>query len=192
MFYLPILVNSVSQIKSLLLSNQKYGQGCYVGDAGLIALGQNCKLLEDLNLRFCEGLTDAGLIGFVQGCGSSLKSLGIAACVWISDISLQSVASHCKYLETLSLDSELIRNDGVISVAKCCHFLKSLKLQCVNISDEALLAVGSFCCSLEQLALFSFQRFTDRQYTLASYSIYSLPQVLALDILVCLLLIFNL
>ncbi|THU62775.1 hypothetical protein C4D60_Mb01t08690 [Musa balbisiana] len=118
--------------------------GCYVGDKGLIALGQNCKQLEDLNLRFCEGLTDTGLVGFAQSHGSSLKSLGIAACAWISDVSLQAVASHCKFLENLSLDSELMRNTGVISVAQGCRSLKALKLQCVNISDESLQAVGWF------------------------------------------------
>ncbi|URD76168.1 LRR [Musa troglodytarum] len=137
-------------------------QGCYVGDKGLIALGQNCKQLEDLNLRFCEGLTDTGVVGFAQSSGSSLKSLGIAACAWISDVSLQAVASHCKFLENLSLDSELMRNTGVVSVAQGCRSLKALKLQCVNISDESLQAVGSYCSSLEQLALYSFQRFTDR------------------------------
>ncbi|URD76169.1 LRR [Musa troglodytarum] len=141
-------------------------QGCYVGDKGLIALGQNCKQLEDLNLRFCEGLTDTGVVGFAQSSGSSLKSLGIAACAWISDVSLQAVASHCKFLENLSLDSELMRNTGVVSVAQGCRSLKALKLQCVNISDESLQAVGSYCSSLEQLALYSFQRFTDSDQSL--------------------------
>ncbi|RYR71147.1 hypothetical protein Ahy_A02g005448 isoform C [Arachis hypogaea] len=31
-------------------------QGCFFGDQGLAAIGQCCKQLEDLNLRFCEGL----------------------------------------------------------------------------------------------------------------------------------------
>ncbi|KAM0046441.1 putative leucine-rich repeat domain superfamily [Helianthus debilis subsp. tardiflorus] len=80
-------------------------QGCYVGDQGLGAIGESCKQLEALNLRFCEGLTDAGLVDLAIGCGKTLKSLGVAACAKISDVSLEAVGSHCRILETLSLDS---------------------------------------------------------------------------------------
>ncbi|CAL5183836.1 unnamed protein product [Lathyrus oleraceus] len=137
-------------------------QGCYVGDQGLAAVGQCCKQLEDLNLRFCEGLTDKGLVELAIGVGKSLKSLGVAACAKITDISMEAVASHCGSLETLSLDSEFIHNQGVLAVAKGCPYLKSLKLQCINLTDDALKAVGVSCLSLELLALYSFQRFTDK------------------------------
>ncbi|XP_062086288.1 F-box/LRR-repeat protein 4-like [Humulus lupulus] len=83
-------------------------QGCYVGDHGLAAVGQSCKQLGDLNLRFCEALTDAGLVELALGCGNSLKALGIAPCAKITDVSLEAVGVHCKSLETLSLDSEFI------------------------------------------------------------------------------------
>lgn len=137
-------------------------QGCYVGDQGLAAVGECCKQLEDLNLRFCEALTDSGLVELAMGCGKSLKALGIAACAKITDISLQSVGLHCKSLKRLSLDSEFIHNKGVLAVARGCPLLKVLKLQCINVTDEALQVVGTSCLSLELLALFSFQRFTDK------------------------------
>lgn len=141
-------------------------QGCYVGDKGLAAVGECCKQLEDLNLRFCEGLTDTGLIELALGCGKTLKSLGVAACVKITHESLEAVGSHCKSLETLSLDSEFIHNKGVTAVAQGCPELKVLKLQCINVTDEALIAVGTSCSSLELLALYSFQQFTDRLVSL--------------------------
>ncbi|KAL8158099.1 hypothetical protein AgCh_002707 [Apium graveolens] len=137
-------------------------QGCYVGDQGLGAVGGCCKKLEDLNLRFCEGLTDTGLVELAIGCKSTLKSIGVAACAKITDISLEAVGSHCKCLESMSLDSEFINNKGVLAVAKGCLQLKVLKLQCINVTDEALQAVGLFCLSLELLSLYSFQRFTDK------------------------------
>ncbi|KAK4477981.1 hypothetical protein RD792_017246 [Penstemon davidsonii] len=136
--------------------------GCYIGDEGLAAVGEYCNRLEDLNLRFCEGLTDIGLVQLALGCGRTLKSLGLAACVKVTDVSLEAVGSHCRSLETLSLDSDVINNKGMLAVAKGCRLLKVLKLQCVNITDEALEAVGLFCLSLELLALYSFQKFTDR------------------------------
>ncbi|KAG7026269.1 F-box/LRR-repeat protein 4, partial [Cucurbita argyrosperma subsp. argyrosperma] len=137
-------------------------QGCYVGDQGVAAVGEFCKQLEDVNLRFCEGLTDTGLVELARGCGKSLKTFGITACAKITDVSLEAVGMHCKYLESLSLDSEIIHNKGVLSVAQGCPLLKVLKLQCTNVTDEALVAVGSLCPSLELLALYSFQEFTDK------------------------------
>ncbi|KAE9591420.1 hypothetical protein Lal_00039153 [Lupinus albus] len=136
-------------------------QGCYVGDQGLAAVGQCCKQLEDLNLRFCEGLTDTGLIELASGVGKSLKSLGVAACAKITDSSMEAVGSHCRSLENLSLDSEFIHNRGVLAVAGGCPHLKVIKLQCINVNDDALKAVGANCLSLVSLALYSFQRFTD-------------------------------
>lgn len=137
-------------------------QGCYVGDHGLAAVGQFCKNLEDLNLRFCEGVTDKGLIELAIGVGKSLKSIGIATCAKITDISLEIIGSHCPNLESLSLDSESIRDQGVVAVAQGCPSLKSLRLQCVNVTDKTLQAVGTYCSSLALLALNSFQKFTDR------------------------------
>ncbi|KHN33088.1 F-box/LRR-repeat protein 4 [Glycine soja] len=136
--------------------------GCYVGDQGLAAVGQCCKQLEDLNLRFCEGLNDIGLVELALGVGNALKSLGVAACAKITDVSMEVVGSHCRSLETLSLDSEFIHNKGVLSVIKGCPHLKVLKLQCINLTDDVLKVVGARCLSLELLALYSFQRFTDK------------------------------
>ena len=115
-----------------------------------------------MNLRFCEGLTDKGLVELALGARKSLKSLGVAACAKITDVSMAAVGSYCLSLETLSLDSEYIHNEGVVAVAKGCSHLKVLKLQCINVTDDALNAVGTSCLSLELLALYSFQRFTDK------------------------------
>lgn len=120
-----------------------------------------------MSLRFCEGLTDAGMVELVFGCGKSLKSLAVAACAKIGDLSMEAVGSQCRFLETLSLDSEFIQDKGMLAVARGCKFLKVLKLQCVNVTDEVLKAVGASCSSLEQLTLNSFQKFTD---VLVTYS----------------------
>lgn len=137
-------------------------QGCYVGDQGLKAVGRFCKQLEELNLRFCEGVSDDGIVGIAEGCGKSLKSLGIAACARVTDTALQAVGLHCMMLKKFTLDSECIQTDGVLAIAQGCSQLQMLRLQCVNVCDEALQVVGRNCTLLETLALFSFQKFTDR------------------------------
>ena len=86
----------------------------------------------------------------------------MAACAKITDVALEAVGMHCKYLESISLDSEVIHDKGVLSLAQGCTLLKVLKLQCTNVTDEALVAVGSLCPFLELLALYSFQEFTDK------------------------------
>ncbi|XVE65718.1 hypothetical protein DITRI_Ditri08aG0022000 [Diplodiscus trichospermus] len=149
------LAQRCSYLKSLDL------QGSYVGDQGLAVVGKCCKLLADVNLRFCESLTDAGLVDLATGCGTSLKSLAMAACAKITDKSLEAVGSLCKSLESLTLDSEFIRNKGILAIAQGCPLLKVLKLQCMNVTDDALMAVGISCLSLEMLALYSFQQLTD-------------------------------
>lgn len=101
------------------------------------------------------------MVLLARGVGKSLKSLGIAACPKISDVSLEAVGLHCKSLESLSLDSELVFDKGVLAVAKGCSDLKVLKLLCINVTDEALTAVGACCLSLELLALYTFRKFTD-------------------------------
>lgn len=162
---LYVRVIHCSKLYSFIL----FFQGCYVGDPGIAAVGQCCKQLEDLNLRFCEGLSDTGVVQLALGCGKSLKSLGVAACAKITDISLEAVGLHCTSLETLSLDSEFISNKGLLAVAKGCPLLKVLKLQCINVTDEALAGVGTCCLSLEMLAVCSLQKFTDRLVTLQSF-----------------------
>lgn len=141
-------------------------KGCSVGDHAVAAVGKCCKQLEDLTLRSCKELTDTGLADLTLGCGKSLKSLSVALCVKVTDLSLEAVGSHCKSLETLSLDSDSIHNKGVLAVAQGCPLLKVLKLHCVNVTDEALIAVGTHCLSLELLELNTFRRFTDKSVTL--------------------------
>ncbi|KAL7186013.1 hypothetical protein ACSBR2_027881 [Camellia fascicularis] len=87
-------------------------QDCYVGDQGAAAVGKCCRQLEDLNLRFCKGLTDTRLIVLAISCGKTLKSVGVAACAKLTNISLETIGSHCRSLEKLSLDSEFINNKG--------------------------------------------------------------------------------
>ncbi|MCE2055970.1 hypothetical protein HAX54_043829 [Datura stramonium] len=137
-------------------------QGYYVGDQGLAAVGEFSKHLEDLNLRFCEGLTDAGLIKLVNGSAKTLKSISLAACAKVTNTSLEAAGSHYRSLESLSLDSEFIHDKGVLAVAQGCPQLKVLKLQCINVTDGALQGVDTCCLSLELLALYSFQIFTDK------------------------------
>ncbi|KAL2506442.1 Uncharacterized protein Adt_22063 [Abeliophyllum distichum] len=64
--------------------------GCYDGDNGLAAVGKSCTQFDDLNLQFCKGLTNTGLVQLALGCGRTLKSLEVAASAEITDVSLEA------------------------------------------------------------------------------------------------------
>ncbi|KAI9112832.1 hypothetical protein K1719_016149 [Acacia pycnantha] len=133
--------------------NRDVDDDCYVGDQGLAAVGRCCKHLEDLNLRFGEGLVELAM-----SMKNSLKSLGVVACAKITNISMEALGTHCRSLETLPLDFEYINNKGVLVVAEGRPHLKVLKLRCINFTGDALKAFGTRCFSLELLSLYSFRR----------------------------------
>lgn len=137
-------------------------EGCRVEDEALAAIGKYCSRLEEINLRDCSGLTDTGFVQLAIGCGRTLKSLDVASFESLTDVALEAVGFHCPSLETLSLFSRFINNEGLLSVAIGCRLLKSLKLHCENMTDEALQAVGSFCLLLEFLSLYRCYKLTDR------------------------------
>ncbi|KAL2530502.1 F-box/LRR-repeat protein 4 [Forsythia ovata] len=135
-------------------------QGCYVGDNGLAAVGKYFTRFEDLNMRFCEGLTDVGLDRLALGCGRTLKSLEVAASAKITDVSLEAVGSYCRSLETVSLESEFICNKGLLVVAQGCPLLISLELLCSKMTDEALQAITTFYPVLQFLSFCGSNYFT--------------------------------
>ncbi|XP_022858089.1 F-box/LRR-repeat protein 4-like [Olea europaea var. sylvestris] len=151
---------SIAEKCKLLVSLQL--EECHLDDEALAAIGKYCSRLEDINLRDCVGLTDAGLFQLAVGCGRTLKSLGVASCESLTDISLEAVGIHCPSLQSLSLVSSSIDNKGLLSVAVGCCLLKSLKVQFENMMGEALQAVGSFSLLLEFLSLCHCAKLTDR------------------------------
>ncbi|KAE8696653.1 F-box/LRR-repeat protein 4 [Hibiscus syriacus] len=85
-----------------------------------------------------------------------------------TDKSLEAMGFHCKSLETLSLDSTFISNEGVLAIAQGCPLLKVLKIQCINVTDRALMVVegssfyGKGCKKLNNLTLSDCNFLDDR------------------------------
>ncbi|XP_062119044.1 importin subunit alpha-4-like [Humulus lupulus] len=117
-------------------------QGCYVGDHGLAAVGQSCKQLGDLNLRFCEALTNAGLVELALGCGNSLKAPGIAACAKITDVSLEAVGNAAfleKRLESIpAMVQGVWSDDSALQLEATTQFRKLLSIERSPPIDEVI------------------------------------------------------
>ncbi|CAI9777015.1 unnamed protein product [Fraxinus pennsylvanica] len=153
------LISIVEKCKLLKSLDLQY---CCVGDNSLAAIAKYCTRLEDLNLVCCKSLTDTGFVQLAHGCGRTLKSLRLEFGESLTNVSLEAVGFHCISLQILSIKSELINDEGLLSILKGCSLLKSVKLHCQNITDEALQAVGRFSLSLELLALHDCNKLTDK------------------------------
>ncbi|XP_043688487.1 F-box protein SKP2A-like [Telopea speciosissima] len=94
--------------------------GCIraASDRALQAIACNCNQLQSLNLGWCEGVTDVGVICLALGC-PDLRALDMCGCVLITDESVIALAD------------------------KCCH-LRSLGLYyCQNITDRAMYSLAN-------------------------------------------------
>lgn len=79
--------------------------------------------LEDLNLRFFEGLTGMGLVQLALGCEITWTC---CLCKYYWRV-IRSCVSSLQISWNLSLHSEFIHNRGFLVVAKGCPLLKSPK-----------------------------------------------------------------
>ncbi|KAG9457174.1 hypothetical protein H6P81_001682 [Aristolochia fimbriata] len=111
---LSYLTSACRNLKNLNLC------GCWkaASDNALKAIAENCSQLQFLNLGWCEGVTDVGVMSLALGC-PELRALDLCGCVLITD-------------------------ESVIALANRCHHLRSLGLYyCQNITDRAMYSLAA-------------------------------------------------
>lgn len=121
---------------------------CLVGDVGLRWIIQHCLKLEDVDLSYCNSITDQTLIEF--GTHSKyLTSISLAGLGHVTDIGLAALAKGCPGLKKLNLTAcNKITNSGIQSFTHLKK-LESLHLSCCDLlSDEGILLFSSTIHSL--------------------------------------------
>ena len=116
-----------------------------ISDAGVLAIAENCSLLESIAMTRCSLLTDISVIAVVKMC-PNLRALKIAGLENITDASILEIAEHAHNLETLDIndvDDNNVTSDAVVTVAKRCFKLKLL-----------IVSEGSSLCSPVSQMLF--------------------------------------
>ncbi|KAG4147745.1 hypothetical protein ERO13_D05G242000v2 [Gossypium hirsutum] len=95
---LEYLTNFCQKLKILNLC------GCVKAatDRALQAIGRNCKMLQSLNLGWCDNVGDIGVMSLAYGC-PDLKCLDLCGCVRITDDSVIALADKCLHLRSLDL-----------------------------------------------------------------------------------------
>ncbi|TYI39933.1 hypothetical protein ES332_A02G129300v1 [Gossypium tomentosum] len=71
-------------------------------DCALQAIGQNCNMLQSLNLGWCDNVGDLGVMSLAYGC-PDLRCLDLCGCVRITDDSVIALANGCLHLRSLGL-----------------------------------------------------------------------------------------
>lgn len=89
-------------------------KSCPITDVALQAIGQRCSNLLDLDLSWCFGVTDSGLLELLptNGSQSTLTSLSL---IWCSQIDDESVAilSRITSLKNIQLKGSAVTQEGV-------------------------------------------------------------------------------
>lgn len=112
-----------------------------VGDLTLVTLGKECAHLHNLNIRFCQGISDQGLVGLCEQPGklSRLKVVDVRQCKGLTDRALVAL-SNCPLLEYLNIEGLYkVTDNGVLALALKCRKLKLLDI--------------SWCCEVTLLSL---------------------------------------
>ncbi len=151
------------------LASLKLGHSENLTDDVLLSLALNCKQLRVLDLVWCKGVTDAGLLAVAQGCPifNSLRMSGGA--IPFPEVTMNGLcdfAENCQNLASLHLSN--LKGDwvklessveGWSRLSQACQSITSLTVESRELTDEHLLAIVGRCPKLSSL------RISGRNYT---------------------------
>ncbi|XP_024980317.1 F-box/LRR-repeat protein 3 isoform X2 [Cynara cardunculus var. scolymus] len=198
--YLKISNESLRSISNLKELEKLLMVGCgLVDDGGLHFLGNGCPSLQVLDITRCEHVSSSGLISVIRGCKGlqnlnagyyfllvygrpNLKMLDLTCCDDITDVAISAIASSCRKLLCLKLEScSLLTEKSFSYLGSSCHLLEELDLTechvndigldnlskcselrclklgiCTDISDTGLSYIASHC-KIEELDLYRYR-----------------------------------
>lgn len=110
--------------------------GCSVTTSGIKAIGNWLASLEELSLCKCSGVTDECLSCLVQT-HKELRKLDITCCRKITYASIDSLTNSCTSLTSIRMEScSFISKDAFTLIGRCCQFLEELDVTDNAIDDE--------------------------------------------------------
>ncbi|XP_031102532.1 EIN3-binding F-box protein 1-like [Ipomoea triloba] len=114
------------------------------GDASLAVLSRLCPNVVHLNLGGLNGVTDYGLLPFVQSCDAGLVKVNLSGCVNVSDKTISALAKlHGETLELLNLNGcGCVTDASLAAVADFCSVLRELDVSKSRVSDFGIAALA--------------------------------------------------
>ncbi|KAL2514934.1 F-box family protein [Forsythia ovata] len=178
--FFEIPVTFLYQFKDLKKLRSLRIDGARVSDTSFQIIGANCKVLVEIGMGKCRGVSDTCIIQLVSGCVNlkvfnltccsdltdsairaiaescrDLSCLKLECCNLLSQKSLEYLGSHCVLLEEIDLtDCSGINDIGLKYLSKCSELI-CLKLGlCTNISNKGLSYFASNCPNIRELDLY--------------------------------------
>ena len=152
-----ILEQCGNTLKSLTLENSNI-----TGEI-LIKYKGTLPCLENMNMRFCEQLTDKGLLQILQLCGSTLRSLDILG-TNITGENLSEYKGTLSCLQNLNMCScRLLTDKGLLQILQLYRStLRSLNILGTNITGENLSEYKGTLPCLENLNMSDCRQLTNK------------------------------
>ncbi|GBG71853.1 hypothetical protein CBR_g10791 [Chara braunii] len=107
------------------------GMASVITNASLVAIADNCRDLEELDVSGCRGVTRSGLVAVARGC-KRLRSLSVDHCIESADADLVAtcLAENCPLLEKISFARCSVGERGVEALSQGCSLLRRVNLSC--------------------------------------------------------------
>ena len=119
-----------------------------IADKTLKQISKSCPRLIFLSIAGCHRITDAGFTSLVKGCyklqNLDASFRGSQSCAQITSDTMNVIASSCvnlTYLDVISCSN--ISEASVVSVVSSCRYLKQLNVRHVNFQKSW---THSCCC----------------------------------------------
>ena len=123
----------------------------YITGESFVEYSGTLVCLENLDLSYCEQITDEGLIQIFKVCDRTLRSLKLVS-TYVTGESLVEYSGTLACLETLNGRSSQITERGLLQIFKVCGTtLRSLDLSYTDITGESLVEYSGTLACLETL-----------------------------------------
>ncbi|XP_017310177.1 F-box/LRR-repeat protein 2 isoform X1 [Ictalurus punctatus] len=139
---------------------------------------EGCRMLENLNLSWCDQITRDGIEALSRGC-TSLKAVFLRGCTQLDDPALKHLQKHCPELMTINMQScTQITDEGLVNLCRGCHKLQMVCISgCSNITDASLTALGLNCQQLKILEAARCSHVTDAGFTVLARNCHDLEKM---------------
>jgi F-box/leucine-rich repeat protein 2/20 len=116
--------------------------------------------LEDLDVSYCDSITDAG-INMIANM-NNLQTINLNYCDRITEVSVRHL-HKCNSLHCVSLSIYSSINDALLSgLAKANHSLSVIELwKCDDVTDAGIATLASNCPNLQTLFISEASKLTD-------------------------------
>lgn len=114
------------------------------GDASLVILSRLCPNLVHVNLSGLHGVTDYGLLPFVQSCDAGLVKVNLSGCINVTDKTVSAVAKlHGETLELLNLNGcGCVTDASLAAIGDYCSVLRELDISKAQVGDFGIAALA--------------------------------------------------